>query len=67
MKKIKTIFKKATPALAVFAVVILVTVITRAISIMKEEKQDNDIVVDGVSFWRFLWLELKSVLKFSRY
>ena len=54
--------------LAVFALVILATVLTRAFSTVREEKKAGDIVAGPTSsFLRYVWLELKQILKFSRY
>jgi hypothetical protein len=66
MKKVAAIFKKATPALAVFAVVVLALVLSRAYTIIKPPPGQG-LEIPGVSYLRAAWLELKNILKFSRY
>lgn len=55
-----------TPFLVLFAIASLVAVFFRARSIRRNEGSDG-IQQDGASLLRYVWLELKALLKFSRY
>lgn len=66
MKAIKKYYKKAVPALAIFAVVVLALCVTRAVSIARNENTPG-LKVPAVSYLRYLWLEIKNILKPSRF
>jgi hypothetical protein len=66
MKAVKRYYKKAVPALAIFAVVVIALVVSRAVSIARNEGTPG-VKVPAASFLKYVWLELKNVLKYSRY
>lgn len=61
--------KKAVPVLAVFGAVVFALVLSRAYTIVKPPKDSDgiEIEVPEKNFLQAVWLELKNVLKFSRY
>ena len=65
----KKLFKYA-PYLALFGLVVIVAAVFRAVSIAKNEGTSGIKVSAGnhaKAFARYLWLEIKGVLRFSRY
>lgn len=62
----KKIFTALSPVLILFALVVLAAVIARALSIKRNEGTEG-MQVDSGSLLQYVWLELKNILKFSRY
>lgn len=61
--------KKAVPVLALFGAVVFALVVSRAYTIVNPPEDDSGIEIEipDTTFFRAVWLELKNILKFSRY
>lgn len=67
MKKLKTISKKIIVPAAIVGGVVVVAAVARALSIQKEAGSEDGYEVPAASLPKYIWLELKSLFKFSRY
>lgn len=67
MKRLFRKYRKALCSLVgIFTVVVLAAAIFRALSIARNEGSEG-MQIDSQSWLRYIWLELSSLFKFSRY
>lgn len=69
MRRFRRLYKKAVPTLALFALVVLALVASRAWTIIHPPRDMNGNVIEipSVNYLTAFWLELKNILKWSRY